>query len=84
MATQQLHLDLQAERARLSAQCSRILGRLQYGRVTNRELSEIALKYTNRVSEIRRAGHDVRLVSRDYATGLTYYALFVDGVEWTR
>ena len=81
MATQ-MALDLRAERRRLSDQCSLILGRLQHGRASNKELSGIALKYTSRCSDLRKAGHDVRVVERNRATGLTWYALFVDGYEW--
>lgn len=81
MATQ-LALELRAERQRLSDQCALILGRLQQGRVSNRELSGIALKYTGRISELRKFGHDVRPVFRDRASGLTQYALFVNGREW--
>lgn len=81
MATQ-LGLELRAERRRLSDQCSLILGRLQHGRASNKELSGISLKYTSRISDLRKAMHDVRVVFRDRATGLTQYALFVDGREW--
>lgn len=80
MATQ-MALDLRAERARLSNQCAIILGRLMRGRVTNKELSGIALKYSGRTSELRMRGHDIRIVHRNRATGLVVYALFVDGRE---
>jgi hypothetical protein len=80
MATQ-MALDLRAERRRLSDQCSLILGRLMRGRVTNKELSGIALKYTSRTSELKKRGHDIRIVHRNRATGLVVYALFVDGRE---
>lgn len=84
VATQQMVLNLRAERRRLSDQCSLILGRLQHGRASNNELSGLSLKYTSRISDLRKAGHDIKVVSRDYGSGLTYYALFLDGVEWTR
>ena len=79
--TTQMALDLRAERARLSNQCEVILGRLQSGRVSNGQLSLIALKYTNRISELRKQGHVIKVVARDYASGIVWYALFVDGLE---
>lgn len=63
------------ETARLSRQCQQILDRLRKGQASNRELAGYALKYTGRVSELREAGHDIQVVSRDRKTGLTYYAL---------
>jgi len=79
MATEQMVLALSAERARLSDQCSLILGRLMQGPATNRELSGIALKYTSRTSELRKRGHDVRCTAKNWATGLSWYCLYVDG-----
>jgi hypothetical protein len=84
MATQQLSLELRQEQHRLSNQCGLILGMLQGGRLTNRELSRYALKYSGRISELRQMGHDVRVVARDRVTGLTWYALFLGGVEVRR
>ncbi|OGO09275.1 MAG: hypothetical protein A2Y61_05375 [Chloroflexi bacterium RBG_13_60_13] len=84
MATEQLSLQLRAERARLGGQCALILGMLQTGRRTNTDLSRHALKYGGRISELRKKGHDVRVVERNYETGLTVYALFVDGQEVPR
>ena len=55
-------------------QARMILARLQQGTVTNRELSEIALKYTNRISEIRKSGHNVVCVT-EHATGHSEYYL---------
>lgn len=78
----QLAIEFQAERRRLSDQCALILGRLQQGRVSNKELSGMALIYTARLTELRKMGHDVRLVYRDRLSGLTQYALFVNGLEW--
>lgn len=63
------------ERARLSLQAQKILGRLKEGRATNYQLAVIALKYTSRLSDLRRAGYDVRIVERDTATGITVYEL---------
>jgi hypothetical protein len=66
----------QASRARLSRQCQAILDRLTQGAATNRELAELALKYTSRLSDIRAAGYDVRVVAHDHVTGLVTYRLF--------
>lgn len=78
----QLALDIRQERARLSGQCAKILGRLQRGIVTNRELAEkYSLKYTSRISDLRKRDHDIRVVARDYETGLVWYALFIGGHE---
>ena len=64
------------EAPRLSRQCRLILERLRAnGTATNRELSEIALKYTGRLSELRQAGYDVRVVQRDHESGLNTYRL---------
>lgn len=65
------------EQRRLHRQSRLILQRLQQGPCSNRELSEIALKYTSRLHDIRSAGFDVRIVSRDYHTGCVMYALHV-------
>ena len=62
------------DRARLSAQCQRILARLQQGSATRRELTQIALNATARLSELRMAGYDVQVVER-HPSGLTVYAL---------
>lgn len=75
-------LDVPAEdRPRLSRQCEAILNRLRSGRASNDELSKMARKYTGRVSEIREAGHDVRCLEQNHQTGVTWYALFENGVE---
>lgn len=64
------------EAQRLSKQCRLILERLRAnGVATNRELSAMSLKYTSRVSDLRAAGYDIRVVSRNYETGLNTYAL---------
>lgn len=68
-----------AERPRLAGQNLNILRRLQRGSATNRELAGISLKYTGRVSDLRAAGYDVRVVSADRASGITVYALFDNG-----
>jgi hypothetical protein len=66
---------MEVEAPRLNGQCLQILERLKHGRASNRELAAISLKYTSRVSDLRKAGHVVKLVERDRATGLTFYEL---------
>lgn len=63
------------EARRLSRQCQAILAVLQRGRVTNHELAQLSLKYTSRLSDLRAAGHDVRVVTQDRRTGVTVYEL---------
>jgi hypothetical protein len=67
------------ERKRLSAQAVRILDRLVVGPATNRDLSQIALKYTSRISDLRQAGYDVVAFDHDHATGVCWYRLRADG-----
>ena len=62
-------------RPRLSRQERAILARLEQGPATNRELADIALKYTSRISVIRQAGYDIQVVERNVVTGFTRYAL---------
>jgi hypothetical protein len=70
-----------AEAPRLGRQCRAIVDRLRRGRATNAELAGMALKFTGRISDCRAAGYDIRVVSRDYTTGVVWYALFVGGEE---
>ena len=51
----------QSDRSRTSAASQRqaILDRLRRGPATTVELAQIALKYTSRVSELRKAGHAI-------------------------
>jgi len=54
------------------------LARLQQGRASNRELAAIALKYTGRISDLRKpsaGGHKIVVVERNRETGLTWYEL---------
>jgi hypothetical protein len=44
------------DQARLSRQCLAILKRLREGPATSAELAGIALKYTGRISDLRRNG----------------------------
>lgn len=66
-----------AEAPRLSKQCAAILERFRAngGVATNRELSEIALKYTSRLSDLRAAGYKVVVLQRDHESGLNTYRL---------
>ncbi len=75
----QLALDLRDEKRRLSKQCAEILHRLELGPTSNYELVNYALKYTGRISELRKKGHDIRIVERDHVTGTALYAVFVNG-----
>lgn len=73
--------DVRAEKKRTANQRHLILGRLLKGRATNAELYGYALNLTARISELRKAGHVIKVVGRDYATGIVWYALFVNGEE---
>ena len=48
---------------------------MKEGPATNRELAAISLKYTSRMSDIRKGGYDVRVKERDAASGHTLYEL---------
>ncbi len=62
-----------ADCKRLTGQNAAILARLRLGPATNAELAGLSLKYTSRVSDLRRAGYRVRCVRLD--GGLTRYEL---------
>jgi len=66
------------ERPRLSDQCWKIIERLRQGPATNRDLAEISLKYTGRVSDCRAAGFTINVVKRN-TDGLTVYQLAEGG-----
>jgi hypothetical protein len=63
------------ELTRLSRQCQAIAARLQAGPATNTELARLSLKYTSRISDLRAKGWNVVCLERDYATGVSVYAL---------
>lgn len=63
------------ERRRLGGQSASILALLERGPVTNVSLSQIALKYTSRISDLRKAGHKIEAFDRDTATGVVWYRL---------
>ncbi len=49
-----------ADRPRLSGQNAAILARLKSGPETNLTLAKISLKYTSRLSDLRKHGHRIR------------------------
>ena len=60
---------------RLSKQCQQILDALRRRPMTNQELSEISLKYTSRVSDLRAAGYVIVNARMPGGNGLTTYFL---------
>lgn len=62
-------------RPRLSRQCRAIVDRLAQGPALNTELASIALKYTSRLSDIRKAGYEIRCTTIDARAGLYRYEL---------
>jgi Helix-turn-helix domain len=64
-----------AEKPRLRSQCKTILHWLKRGRVSNVLLAEISLKYTSRISDLRKAGHNVKCVAKNRSTGMSWYEL---------
>lgn len=65
------HVTEPAEVNRLSTQNARILDRLKRGPATNYELAKLSLKYTSRLSDLRKAGYVVTCV-RHTGGGATY------------
>jgi len=61
--------------ARLTKQCASIVARLQKGPATNTELSSIALRYSARIFELRKAGYQIEIISRDDESGVCLYSL---------
>lgn len=64
---------------RLRGQCLAVLERLRQGPATNRELAAISLKYTGRISDLRKAGHAIPPPVEDPVTGLATYRLLDRG-----
>ena len=52
-----------------------MLDRLRYGPATNRDLAEIGLKYTGRISDLRAAGYRIVVTSKCVETGRCIYEL---------
>jgi len=71
--------DCALEIARLSGQLEQIMDRLLQGPVTNNELAAISLKYTSRISDLRKLlkpkGYGVEAYDHDHASGLCWYRL---------
>ncbi len=75
--TIEVNASLEPGDARRTAnQTSQIIELLRNRDATNDELSAISRKYTSRVSDARKRGYDIRVVKRDYDSGLTVYRLF--------
>lgn len=60
---------------RLSGQCEQILARLRRGAATNLELSEIAMRFSARIFDLRKQGYRIEITSRDTDTGAVIYEL---------
>lgn len=54
------HVVTPDDEKRLDAQSDQILALLMRRPATNAELSEIALKYTSRVSDLRKRGYNIK------------------------
>lgn len=65
----------ESAKPRLGKQCAAILERLMRGPATNRELAELSLKYTGRISDLRKSGYTIILDRHDTATGFATYRL---------
>lgn len=65
-----------AERARLSPQCARMLALLLVCPRWNYELADISLSYTRRLSDIRAHGYDITVIATG-DTGARLYGLHV-------
>jgi len=63
----------EADRPRLSGQCQRILELLRRGPCTNVELAEVSLKYSGRISDLRKRGY--RIEPTNLGGGLWRYEL---------
>lgn len=66
------------EKPRLNRQAIKILERLRHGESTNSELARIAIRYSARIHDLRRAGYRIEIISRDRESGLNVYALMED------
>ena len=67
---------LPGEEPRLASQTSEILRLFKkYRRLSNTTLPNVALRYSARLYDLRPAGYLIELVSRERATGVTWYEL---------
>jgi hypothetical protein len=64
-----------SEVRRLAGQSLRILAELKRGPMTRDEIAAIGRNVTARVSDLRKAGYDVRCIEQNRRTGFTRYAL---------
>ena len=60
---------------RLNRQQAAIVDRLRQGPATNAELVQIAIRFTARIHELRKAGHDIQIVRQDRDSGLVWYEI---------
>jgi hypothetical protein len=66
----------EADAPRLGAQQQRILNLFaDGGLVSNVRLAQHAFNYTARISELRKAGYNIRKVAYQSDTGITHYSL---------
>lgn len=61
--------------ARITKQAGKILQRLQQGEVTNAELATIAIRYSARIHELRKAGRKIEIIKHDRESGICVYRL---------
>lgn len=66
------HVD-ERDKPRLSGQCETILRLLEAGPRTNAELAAVSLKYSGRISDLRKAGY--RIEPENLGGGLWRYQL---------
>lgn len=71
------HYADQADVPRLTGQNAAILARLRQGPATNRELAEISLKYTSRISDVRAwlENHGESIICKRGCGGLNMYRI---------
>lgn len=69
----------ETEELRLKGQNLRILERLQEGPASNKELAQISLKYTSRISDLRAKGFIIPPPIEDEETGEAMYRLINKG-----
>ena len=60
---------------RLTGQRAKIIERLKSGPASNAELTQIAMRFTARIHELRKCGYDIRIVRQDRDSGLVWYEL---------
>ena len=62
-----------ADAKRFSRQCAAILARLEHGPASNVELAAISIKYTGRISDLRKRG--VRILCDRGEGGVNWYRI---------